>query len=222
MQQDDGLVLFFTGHELGALKPCGCSGGQLGGLSKRSAIFNRVPAERRLVVDAGGLVAGDGEQDLIKYRVLFEAYGLLGYDAVHLTAHDVEIGRSLGLINGREYPYALISAEWGTPDDGQQSLRKPFRVQGQEVWVNIIGLDAQTATVEQARKFSAGRQEGSSVNVLILQNADAQARQVWAGQSDADAVLCLDDSEEPRGAERAGHDTAGLHRRSLWSASCSP
>ncbi len=35
----DEISIFFTGSELGALKPCGCSGGQLGGLSKRMAVF---------------------------------------------------------------------------------------------------------------------------------------------------------------------------------------
>ncbi len=59
----DVLTVFLTGNELGALQPCGCSGGQLGGLDRRSAVFNSVPASERLIVDAGSFVEGDSEQD---------------------------------------------------------------------------------------------------------------------------------------------------------------
>ena len=79
---DEDFVIFVTGNESGSLRPCGCSGGQLGGIEKRSAVFNTVPASRRLVVATGRLVRQDGEQDLIKYRILFEAFKLLAYDVV--------------------------------------------------------------------------------------------------------------------------------------------
>ena len=81
------------------MRPCGCSGGQLGGLEKRPAVFDRVPASRRLIVDTGNLAAGDGEQDLIKFRILFEAMGLLDYDMVCLTDQDVAMAERLGLLD---------------------------------------------------------------------------------------------------------------------------
>ncbi len=96
-KQQDELVLFLTGSELGSLRPCGCSGGQLGGIEKRLAVFNSVPATRRLVVETGSLVPSDHEQDQMKFRILFEAFGRLNYDVVLLTGRDVEIAGRLGL-----------------------------------------------------------------------------------------------------------------------------
>ena len=55
----DVLTVFLTGNELGALQPCGCSGGQLGGLDRRSAVLNSVPASKRLIVDTGSFVEGE-------------------------------------------------------------------------------------------------------------------------------------------------------------------
>ena len=49
----DKITLLITGHELGAMKPCGCSGGQLGGLDRRSAVIKRAPGKARLVIDTG-------------------------------------------------------------------------------------------------------------------------------------------------------------------------
>jgi hypothetical protein len=41
------LTVFITGNTLGELKPCGCSGGQLGGFDRRAVVFNSVPADKR-------------------------------------------------------------------------------------------------------------------------------------------------------------------------------
>ena len=90
--------MFLTGSELGSLRPCGCSGGQLGGIEKRSAVFDRVPVSRRLLVETGSLVPSDREQDLMKFRVLFEAYSRLHYDVVHLTGRDYETATRLGVL----------------------------------------------------------------------------------------------------------------------------
>jgi len=199
VREADSVVLFFTGSELGVLKPCGCSGGQLGGLSKRAAIFNRVSTPNRMIVDAGMLVAGDREQDLIKFGVLFEAYRLLGYDLVHLTRQDIEIGRSLGLLAGQDHPFAIISAAWEMPqDDRLRSLRKSFSVRGQDVFVNVVAFDAQADSVEEAATFFGRLSDGKNVNILILQNSDATSRAVWSKGSGAHCVLCPAESDEPQ------------------------
>ncbi|MHC4418510.1 MAG: hypothetical protein ACYSU6_07980, partial [Planctomycetota bacterium] len=99
-KQCDGIAVFLTGSELGTLKPCGCSGGQLGGLERRWAIFNSVSATERLIVDTGGFVDGESEQDLIKFNIIIEAFGLLGYDLVNLRENDAEIAESEGLLEG--------------------------------------------------------------------------------------------------------------------------
>ena len=95
------------------MRPCGCSGGQLGGIEKRSAVFNDVPASRRLVVATGSLVPSDREQDLMKFRILFEAFGRLNYDVVHLTGRDVEMAGRLGLLADPKPPFPVLRAGEG-------------------------------------------------------------------------------------------------------------
>jgi len=195
----DGIVVFFTGSELGALKPCGCSGGQLGGLSKRRAVFDRVPVSNRMVIGAGALVKGAQEQDLIKFRILFEAFRLLDYDVVHLTGPDVEIARNLGLLTERNDGFALLSAEWRASEERRpRTFSKTFRVQGREVTVNVATFDAQVDPVERGTEFFEGRSGELHFNILLLQNCDPQLRRAWAQGSGADCLLCPSDSDEPQ------------------------
>jgi len=105
----DALTVFFTGNGLGELKPCGCSGGQLGGLDRRAAVFNRVPSDNRLIIDTGLLVKSDSEQDLIKFNIILQALKLLDYDLVNLSEEDIEIGKNFGLLDGAGPGFNIIS-----------------------------------------------------------------------------------------------------------------
>ncbi len=152
-----------------------------------------------MIIDAGALVGGDGEQDLIKFGVLFEAYRLLGYDVVRLTEQDVEIGRNLGLLAGQSHAFGMISSHWETiPNDWPRSFRKSFSLRGRDVFVNVAAFDAQADAVEQAAAFFDGLQDGLNVNVLILQNCAAEARGAWAQRSGAHCLLCPIDSDDPQ------------------------
>jgi hypothetical protein len=198
-QEPDGIVLFVTGNELGALKPCGCSGGQLGGLSKRAAIFDRVSARSRVILDTGGLIGGDQEQDLIKFGVLFEAYRLLGYDVVSLTSQDVGTAQSLGLLSGADRGYAIISSAWGLGrEDRPRLFRKELRVKGRDVVVRVVALDAQSDRVERAREFFTDPPGRESVDIAILEHCDGLSRQVWAREAGVDCLICPSAADEPQ------------------------
>ncbi|MBN1360167.1 MAG: hypothetical protein JW993_06225 [Sedimentisphaerales bacterium] len=193
------LVLFFSGDTLGSLKPCGCSGGQLGGLEKRPAIFSEVPASERLLLDTGSLVEGDREQDLIKFRILFRAFSLLGYDAIGLTQRDVEIAESLGLIAGQQHPFAIIGS------DGEQtgverpaSFSRSFRLNGGELAVNVAAFDARSDTAERAAELFASAPRDWRLNVLILHNSDPGSVLPWTQASGADCIVCTSTTDEPQ------------------------
>jgi len=110
----DMLNVFFTGSSLGRLKPCGCSGGQLGGFERRPAVFNTVPAEKRLLIDTGSLVETNRDQDLIKFNIIVEALGLLDYDLVNLTEKDLKIAENLGLLGSLTVRFI---SPYGTGDE---------------------------------------------------------------------------------------------------------
>lgn len=192
------LTLFITGSELGALKPCGCSGGQLGGLSKRSAIFGRVPAADRIIVDVGSLVADDAEQDLIKFRVLFEAFSLLHYDLVHLTRRDAEMARNLGLSFGQDRPFDVLYCE--APVDGTPWVRqwsRRARVGDREVAVRFAAFDAQTDAPDLASQLFSDQADRATVDIVVLQNDHAESRRQWSEASGVDCIICQSDSDEP-------------------------
>jgi hypothetical protein len=195
---ENSISLFFTGDELGALKPCGCSGGQLGGLEKRPAVFNAVPPSRRMTIETGGLVAGEGTQDLIKFRIFVEAFGLIGYDVVGLRARDITLRDSLGLSQNTGNPYKTIAAQWPPGStDRLSSVSKEFTVAGRSVSVVVGSADAKVDPVEKAVRFWEGG-TGQVVKVLLLQNADDSVLDEWVGKSGADCIVCPAKTDDPQ------------------------
>jgi hypothetical protein len=176
------------------LRPCGCSGGQLGGMEKRPAIFDRAPASRRLVVDTGNLAAGDGEQDLIKFRVLFEALRLLEYDMVCLTGQDVATAEHLGLLMNPQQAFGVLQDR----DAGSEVLTKQFSDPG--VAVHVASFDPRTGPAERAAELFSGKGGTSAVNILILRHSDSSllAEIVARTQGIVDCVVCPSDVDEPR------------------------
>lgn len=195
----DEVSIFFTGSELGALKPCGCSGGQLGGLSKRTAVFDRVPPGRRLIVDTGTLVAGQGEQDQIKFRILFEAFRLLDYDVVNLTEEDVEMARMLGMTAPQGDSFVLVGAPLESDGgDSRRSFTRGFPGIDRGVEVRLVSLDAWEDQPESAAAVFGAETVHLALNVLILRNGDAESARTWAQSVSADCIVCPSDSDEPQ------------------------
>ncbi len=201
----DDIVLFFTGNTLGALKPCGCSGGQLGGLERRTSIFAEAPQANRLIVDTGGMIQNDGEQDLIKFRILFEGFRLLGYDAIRLTPQDGKIAADLGILDEGDKSYKIIAAD-GQGEGVSPSFNKQFRVGGRTISVNIAASDTQTGPMARtARLFPDGDAAGN-INILILGGCEGRAAQNILGlvPPTVDCVVYPSDSDEPRLLSKPG------------------
>jgi len=192
-------VLFFSGSTLGSLKPCGCSGGQLGGLEKRAAIFDEAPAAQRLVLDTGSFVETDREQDLIKLRVLFEAFGLLGYDAVSLTRQDVDFAGKLGLLSGQQFPFEIMASDWGmNAANRPRRFTKAFAVEGGEATVQVATFDALRDSPAQAASVFGSSGADRSLGVLVLHHSDNASAQAWIDGAGADCVVLPSAGEEPQ------------------------
>jgi hypothetical protein len=200
---NDELVVFLTGNELGSLRPCGCSGGQLGGIEKRSAVFNSTPASRRVVVETGSLVAGDHEQDLMKFRILVEALRLLHYDVVHLTDQDYETATRLGVFADGRPPFQVLHAV----EKGQSPVfTKRVRVGERDLTVNVVSFDSPSAVLNPP-SYIFQPPDTSSLNILILDYVDAKPLQdgypealmlrSWVSYG-AECVICPSRSDEPQ------------------------
>ncbi len=189
---DAPFVVFLTGNTLGSLRPCGCSGGQLGGLEKRPAIFDRTPASSRVVVDTGSFAAGDGEQDLIKFRVLFEALRLLDYDAVCLTDEDIAMAERLGLLTNPQRAFTLLKDR----DASLQVFTKRFPDQG--VTVKVATLDPRITPLERVGEIFSREAGDRTVNILILRSRESSLlADVAARAPGVDCIVCPSEVDEP-------------------------
>jgi len=191
------LTVFLTGNELGELQPCGCSGGQLGGLGRRSTVLNSVPASKRLIIDTGSFVEGDSEQDLIKFNIIIQAFNLLDYDLVNLNKKDAEIAEGLGLLDSIGSVFNVISFQSGAEAGIPTKFTKQLSLKERNVTVTVAAFDAESAPIAQVRKLFASPSNLQTVNILILSRCNTAIIGSIAKVETVDCLVCPAESDEP-------------------------
>lgn len=191
------ITIFFTSNELGSMKPCGCSGGQLGGLDRRYAVFNAVSPQNRLIIDTGSLVEGTNAQDLIKFSIIVQAYTQLGYNAINLTGEDILAAREAGFLDSLSSAFNCITAV--SPDDIKMSAKftKSFNLNGVsvEAIVAVAETEDQIAQLPELLKSSTG--SPPTVKILILNQANAKIITAVSKMNLADVLIVPSQSDEP-------------------------
>ena len=194
----DSLTVFLTGNELGALKPCGCSGGQLGGFDRRSAVLNSVPEQKRLIINTGSFVKSDSEQDLVKYHIIIQALQQLDYDLVSLSEKDIEIGRNLGLLEGIESAFNTIIPHSTSEMNVPAKFTKQFSLRGRTVLSTVAAFDPASTPIEQIEGLFALPSGVPTLNILILNHNDPGTIESIAKAAPfVDCVVCPSESDEP-------------------------
>jgi hypothetical protein len=195
---DDSLTVFFTGNELGALKPCGCSGGQLGGYDRRSAILNAVPEDKRFIIDTGSFVDSDNEQNMIKYHIIIQALQLLDYDLVSLAEQDIETGRNLGLLEGIESAFSVISAYGTTELNIPVKFTKRLSLKGRAVLFTVVAFDPESTPIGQIKELFEKPADMPTFNILILSSSEPETIKSIANAAPfVDCIVCPSESDEP-------------------------
>lgn len=191
----DMLNVFFTGNSFGRLKPCGCSGGQLGGLERRPAVLNSVPAGKRVLIDTGSIVETNGVQDLIKFNIIVEALGLLDYDVVNLTEKDLEIAGNLGLLGS---PIVDFVSPYGTGDEIAEGFLSRRLLNGEYVNISVLTFDVDKTPIERIQEgFDPPKQGEKSVNILLVNRCDEAFIASVARMGIVDCIVCSSDADEP-------------------------
>ncbi len=195
---DDSLTVFLTGNVLGALKPCGCSGGQLGGFDRRPAVLNAVPGDKRLIINTGSFVKSDSEQDLIKYHIIIQALQLLDYDMVNLGEQDIEIGSNLGMLEGIESTFNMISPHGTSEINIPAKFTKKFSLKGRTVLATVAAFNPESTPIEQIGELFEKPAGMPTLNILILSNSDPGTIGSIAKTAPfVDCVVCPSESDEP-------------------------
>jgi len=189
----DVLTVFLTGNELGELKPCGCSGGQLGGLDRRAAIFNGVPALKRMIISTGSFVKSNGDQDQIKFDIMIQAHDLLGYDLLNLTERDIEIARNLGLLAGL---HNVISSHKPADVNIPAKFTKQLSLKKAVVAVTVAALDTESGKIEHVRELFDSPRGVQTVNILIVNHCDERIVGPIAEMAIVDCLVCPAESDE--------------------------
>lgn len=210
------ITVFLTGYELGALKPCGCSGGQLGGLDRRTAVFDTVPEVQRLIIDTGSLVKSESEQDLIKFNIIIQAFDLLGYDLIHFNQHDLEIiSNNFGSLDGYKSIMNIIAQSGPTGLDAPVKFTQRFQLHEKIIDVTVATVDVNSTPVEFIKELYTSDTDFESepadysVNILILNHCDMKLIESIAKNAPSvDCLICPSDSDEP-------HIAGGLNNRPL-------
>jgi len=194
----DEFTVFLTGNVLGALKPCGCSGGQLGGLERRPAIFDTVPEQQRLIIDTGSFVKSDDEQDLIKYHIIVQALQQIDYDLVNISEQDIETGRNVGMLDSIESSFNIISSQDAADMDAPAKFTKKFLLKGRTVHLNVAAFDPESTPVEQIEELLVLPAGVPTLNILILNDSDPEIiESIAQGATFVDCVVCPSESDEP-------------------------
>ena len=193
----DAITVFLTGNELGELKPCGCSTGQLGGLEKRWAILNSVPELRRLIVDTGTFVEGSSDQDIIKFNIMIQALSLLDYDLLNLTEDDMTITEDLSLLDGMKSVFSVISSAAEPDANVPVTFTKQLLLGGRPVAVTVAAFDPNAAPAEQVEELFASVGEQAQVNILILSRCNPEIISSVAAKGIVDCLVCPAESDEP-------------------------
>ncbi len=173
-QAPELVTIFFTGNELGSMQPCGCSGGQLGGLDRRYTVFNTIKPQNRLIIDTGSLVPESTEQNLIKFNIIVQAFAQLGYDVINLTEQDILIARQAGLLDGLSLLFNCITA--GSPDDVKLPAKytKKFTLNGIVLEAVVAAAETEDHISRLPDLFSLPTESPSAVKILILNRSDVK------------------------------------------------
>jgi len=191
----DSLTVFFTGATLGRLKPCGCSGGQLGGLERRPAVFDNVPVEKRMLIDTGSFIETDSEQDLIKFDIIIESLSLLDYQAVNLSERDFEMVRNRGLLG---HPGVRFISAYGTGDEVPVGFQNRYLLGAEHVTISVLTFDVDRAPLEQISEGFVRPEEGDkTVNILIVNRCDENVISSITSLGIVDCIVCPSEAEEP-------------------------
>jgi len=175
INRDQILTLFLTGNELGILQPCGCSGGQLGGLDRRSAIFGGVDSSRRFIIGTGFFVEGTDEQEQYKFDTMLQAFDILEYDLINLTEQDIDIVRARGLLESISSLFNVISSQEADDINFPRSFSKRILVNEKNIVINISSLKAEEAKEQVLEIFPLSKGSDTdvlNVNIVLLNERD--------------------------------------------------
>ena len=143
------LALVATGEQLGYFEPCGCTGNQLGGMSRRASLFEKIRALGWEVrgIDVGSVSRRTGTQAKLKFDTTLAAFRELKYVGLALGPEELKLEPAYLLsqhLTDGDDPLKFLSANlmfFGSKDIGTPVSSMVFEVNGVRVGVSSVMSD---------------------------------------------------------------------------------
>lgn len=189
---DHGVTVFLTGGERGALEPCGCATGQLGGLARRSTVLalERPDPAAALTLSCGGLLRDTSALDALTLQTAMQALGAMAYDAHVPSARELALGHE-ALEAGRRSGVPWLAANVVSKDGDRRAATQPLFVKtvGDHI-VSVIGLvlpedpaPTEFVITDPLAALEASRPTPGSTPVIVVSGAIADVRALMSRAS---------------------------------------
>ena len=198
------IHIYYTGDTRGILEPCGCTSGQLGGISRRDAYLEGVRGgENVLVLDLGGVIDRPGRQPAIKFEVSLDAMSAMRYALINVGPGDLLMGvdrlieraargegrfvsANLSRVDrGRPFP-ARVEVEVGSLAIGVYGVLSPSALQGAG-GAAVLSIDDPVTALEAA--IASEEPDSIDLRVLLAHVDLEEARQIVEALPHFDIVL---------------------------------
>ena len=144
------LALVATGEQLGYFEPCGCTSNQLGGMSRRASLFEKIRSLNWDVrgIDVGSVSRRTGTQARLKFETTLEALRELRYVGLGLGPEELKLEAGYLLsqhLSDGEEPLKFLSANltfFGSKDLGTPLASTVFEINSVKVGITSVISDS--------------------------------------------------------------------------------
>ena len=176
------VVLLYTGDTQSFLEVCGCADNQLGGIARRATMVNDLKRSypNALLLDAGGLFAGDTVLDQLRCKIHLKAMKAIHYDAANIGVGELRFGQAFFETMRDSIGVPFVSANLKIND---VQMGAPVRIlDAGDVRVGIIGVAGERDIEVHGMAMGAGTShinmpDGIDVKLDGIQEAVASVRQ---------------------------------------------
>ena len=205
------VTILYTGGVQGALEPCGCSPGQLGGVARAATLVKQIREESpsAVLVDAGDLLLQDPAappsirpQLILKAKSMQKAYGAMHAAVLNLGGKDAAAGADVAVSGARAIGAAPVSANL------RDARRKPLApgsavIEAGGVRVAFVGVAREARReprppVDAVRASVADAGNRADVVVLLSTLGIEAARDLVSKIPGIDLVIDAGESQTPR------------------------
>lgn len=154
-----------------------------------------MPVEKRMLIDTGGFVESNRDQDLIKFDIIVEALSLLDYHAVNLNEEDFKTAKNRGSL---AHPGVRFISPYTAGDEAAVGIQNRYLLNGENVDISVLTLDIDGSPLDRIKEsFPPPAESDKAVNILIVNRCDEGVISTIADMDIVDFVVCPSEAEEP-------------------------